>query len=162
MGAGNARLQQQFSSNVSSVPSPTRYLNSSYAIMSVSDDPDRLADETERLLSTEDSGHSHPQPGRNEYPVWMQYSMYAYHAVRATLQTSSIYAPLVFVPLGFIAGILGWHSVTISILNFIAIIPLSALVSYSADELSKSVGQLVGGLINATFGNAVELIVCHP
>jgi Ca2+:H+ antiporter len=130
--------------------------------MSVADDPDRLADETERLLSTEDSGHSHPQPGHNEYPVWVQYSMYAYHAVRATLQTSSIYALLVFVPLGFIAGILGWHSVTISILNFIAIIPLSALVSYSADELSKSVGQLVGGLINATFGNAVELIVCHP
>ena len=130
--------------------------------MSIADAPDRLADETERLLSTEDSGHSHPQPGSNEYPVWIHYSMYAYHTVWAALQTSSIYVLLVFVPLGFVAGILGWHPVAVSILNFMAIIPLSALVSYSADELSKSVGELVGGLINATFGNAVELIVCHP
>jgi Ca2+:H+ antiporter len=129
--------------------------------MSIADGPDRLADETERLLRTEDSGHSHPQPGSNEHPVWIQYSMHAYHTVRAELYTSYIYALLVFVPLGFVAGTLGWDSIMISIFNFIAIIPLSALVSFSADELSKSVGPLVGGLINATFGNAVELIVCH-
>lgn len=130
--------------------------------MSIADEPDWLAHETERLIGTEDSGHSHPQPGSNEYPSWTHYLMYAYHTVRATLYTSNMYALLVFVPLGFIAAALGWPSITISIFNFIAIIPLSALVSYSADELSKSVGELVGGLINATFGNAVELIVCHP
>jgi Ca2+:H+ antiporter len=130
--------------------------------MSVAGGPDGPADETEGLLRTEDSGHSHPQPDSNEYPVWTQYSMHAYHTVRAALYTSNLYALLVFVPLGFVAGILDWHSITISIFNFIAIIPLSALVSSSADRLSKSVGELMGVLINATFGNAVELIVCHP
>ncbi|KAJ6184189.1 hypothetical protein N7519_005490 [Penicillium mononematosum] len=36
---------------------------------------------------------------------------------------------------------------------------LAALLSFATEELAKSVGQTVGGLINATFGNAVEMIV---
>jgi len=130
--------------------------------MSIANEPNRLAEESERLLTTEDSSHSPPQPGSNEDPLWILYSSYAYHTVRAALRTSNIHALLVFVPLGFIAVPLGWPSIAISIFNFLAIIPLSALVSYSADELSKSIGPLLGELINATFGNAVELIVCHP
>jgi hypothetical protein len=46
-----------------------------------------------------------------------------------------------------------------SVFNFLAIIPLSATVSNISDELSDELGDLWGGLINATFGNAVELIV---
>lgn len=48
---------------------------------------------------------------------------------------------------------------TVSLSNLLGIIPLSGLVSYAADELSDVVGELLGGLINATFGNAVELVV---
>lgn len=66
---------------------------------------------------------------------------------------------LVFVPLGLISGLLGWSPVTVFTLNFLAIIPLAALLSYATEEISLYVGQTVGGLLNATFGNAVELIV---
>jgi len=66
---------------------------------------------------------------------------------------------LVFVPLGIIAGIAKWDPVTIFILNFFAIIPLAALLSFATEELSAKLGQTLGGLMNATFGNAVELIV---
>ena len=45
------------------------------------------------------------------------------------------------------------------VLNFLAIIPLAALLSYATEEISLYVGQTLGGLLNATFGNAVELIV---
>jgi Ca2+:H+ antiporter len=45
------------------------------------------------------------------------------------------------------------------ITNFIAIIPLASLLGFATEELAIRVGQTIGGLLNATFGNAVELIV---
>ena len=66
---------------------------------------------------------------------------------------------LVFVPLGIIFGALGKDPVTVFIFNFLAIIPLAALLSFATEELSAKLGQTIGGLMNATFGNAVELIV---
>lgn len=66
---------------------------------------------------------------------------------------------LVFVPLGIISGALGWNPTVVFILNFFAIIPLAGLLSFATEEISRKVGQTLGGLLNATFGNAVELIV---
>ena len=66
---------------------------------------------------------------------------------------------LVFVPLGIIAGALGWSPTAVFILNFLAIVPLASLLSFATEELSVKLGQTLGGLLNATFGNAVELIV---
>jgi Ca2+:H+ antiporter len=40
----------------------------------------------------------------------------------------------------------------IFVINFIAIIPLAALISYATEEISKRVGETLGGLLNATFG----------
>ena len=65
----------------------------------------------------------------------------------------------VFVPLGVVSGAFSWTSILTSIFNFLAIIPLSAAVSNFSDTLSEEFGDLLGALINATFGNAVELIV---
>ncbi|PFH53065.1 hypothetical protein AMATHDRAFT_1496 [Amanita thiersii Skay4041] len=45
------------------------------------------------------------------------------------------------------------------IFSFLAIIPLAKLLAYGTDELSKRFGQAMAGLINATLGNVVELIV---
>lgn len=54
---------------------------------------------------------------------------------------------------------LGWSPMAVFTLNFFAIIPLAALLSFATEEISVHVGETVGGLLNATFGNAVELIV---
>jgi Ca2+:H+ antiporter len=82
------------------------------------------------------------------------------HLTYATLASNYVNVLLVFVPIGIIAGILGWNPTAVFILNFIAIIPLAALLSFATEELSAKLGQTLGGLMNATFGNAVELIVC--
>lgn len=66
---------------------------------------------------------------------------------------------LPFVFLGIIAGRQHWDDSLVFLLNFLAILPLASLLSFATEELAKSVGQLLGGLINATFGNAVEMIV---
>jgi Ca2+:H+ antiporter len=52
-----------------------------------------------------------------------------------------------------------WDPIVTFMLNFIAIIPLAALLSFATEQLSTKLGQTLGGLMNATFGNAVELIV---
>ncbi|KAE8377719.1 hypothetical protein BDV26DRAFT_205914 [Aspergillus bertholletiae] len=68
-----------------------------------------------------------------------------------------VHGLLLFLPLGVIAALLDWNPVLVSVFNFLAILPLSAIVSDASDTLSDYFGDLVGGLINATFGNAVEL-----
>lgn len=81
------------------------------------------------------------------------------HLTYATLASNYVNVLLVFVPLGIIAGAMSWNPTVTFILNFIAIIPLAALLSFATEELSAKLGQTLGGLMNATFGNAVELIV---
>ncbi|KAF2276922.1 Calcium/proton exchanger [Westerdykella ornata] len=76
-----------------------------------------------------------------------------------TLLSNYVNVLLVFVPLGIIAGALHWAPTAVFVLNFIAIIPLASLLSFATEELSANLGQTIGGLLNATFGNAVELIV---
>lgn len=69
---------------------------------------------------------------------------------------------LVFVPLGIVAGVLEWSATAVFTLNFFAIIPLAAILSFATEEISVRLGETLGGLLNATFGNAVELIVSAP
>lgn len=66
---------------------------------------------------------------------------------------------LVFVPLGIIAGQQKWSSSSCFWLNFIAIIPLAGVLGAATESLAIHTGQMIGGLLNATFGNAVEMIV---
>lgn len=82
-----------------------------------------------------------------------------YHAI---LRLNNVNVLLAFLPLGILSGLLGWNPIVTAVSNFLAIISLSALVSYSSDELSHYLGELSGALINAMFGNAVELVVCSP
>ena len=76
-----------------------------------------------------------------------------------TLSSNYVNVLLVFVPLGIISGAVGWSPTATFILNFLAIIPLASLLSFATEELAVKLGQTLGGLLNATFGNAVELIV---
>jgi Ca2+:H+ antiporter len=44
-------------------------------------------------------------------------------------------------------------------LNFCVLIPLAAILGHFTEELALHTNQTIGGLINATFGNAVEVVV---
>ena len=43
--------------------------------------------------------------------------------------------------------------------SMIAIMPLAFLMGKATEEIALRVGEAVGGLLNATFGNAVEMII---
>lgn len=81
------------------------------------------------------------------------------HATRVILFENYVNILLIFVPLGILAELLGWSPVARFSLNFFAIIPLASLLSFATEELALQVGESLGGLLNASFGNAVELIV---
>lgn len=81
------------------------------------------------------------------------------HAVSVILFENYVNILLVFVPLGILAELLNWSPVARFTLNFFAIIPLASLLSFATEELALQVGESLGGLLNASFGNAVELIV---
>ncbi|EGV64367.1 Vacuolar calcium ion transporter [Yamadazyma tenuis] len=75
------------------------------------------------------------------------------------LKSSPVNYLLVFVPLGILAGNLGWSSNAIFWINFFAIVPLASILAFATEELAEHTGESIGGLLNATLGNAVELIV---
>ncbi|KAK5118816.1 hypothetical protein LTR62_000025 [Meristemomyces frigidus] len=91
--------------------------------------------------------------------AWVRWPMNFLHLTWATLTSNYVNVLLVFVPAGIICGILKVNPTAVFIVNFLAIVPLAALLSFATEELSVKLGQTVGGLMNATFGNAVELIV---
>ncbi|CAJ0648250.1 15812_t:CDS:2 [Entrophospora sp. SA101] len=76
-----------------------------------------------------------------------------------TIQYSSLNFLLIFLPLGFLAKSFNLSDTYIFTFNFLAIIPLSKLLGFATEDISLRVGQTLGGLLNATFGNAVELII---
>lgn len=82
-----------------------------------------------------------------------------YKKCKIILTFSYVNILLIFVPLGICAHIFDWSAIAVFSLNFLAIIPLAALLSFATEEISVHVGETVGGLLNASFGNAVELIV---
>lgn len=96
--------------------------------------------------------HEHPNPA-------VRYPSKTIHVTWEVLKTNYVNVLLVFVPIGIIAGVAGWSPVLQFVLNFIAIIPLASLLAFATEELAVPLGQTLGGLLNATFGNAVELIV---
>lgn len=48
----------------------------------------------------------------------------------------------------------------IFISSCLAIIPLAALLGRATEGLAAKLGDAIGGILNATFGNAAELIIC--
>jgi Sodium/calcium exchanger protein len=79
--------------------------------------------------------------------------------LRTILTSGYINVLLVFFPFAIISGALGWSPNVVFLMNFFALMPLAALLSFATEELSKTAGQAIGGLLNVTFGNATELIV---
>jgi len=66
---------------------------------------------------------------------------------------------LIFVPLAI--GADGLHASPVLVFGFAAlgVIPLAGLIGEATEELATHTGPRVGGLLNATLGNAAELII---
>lgn len=66
---------------------------------------------------------------------------------------------LVALPLAILAEVLHWGEVWVFILSAVAIIPFAELIGEATESLADYTGPRIGGLLNATLGNAAELII---
>ncbi|MEO1520508.1 MAG: calcium/proton exchanger [Cyanobacteria bacterium J06633_2] len=66
---------------------------------------------------------------------------------------------LVFIPISILAHLLNWGELTVFITAGLAILPLAAWMGAATEEIAVVAGPTLGGLLNATFGNATELII---
>lgn len=70
-----------------------------------------------------------------------------------------LYLLLVFAPAAIVANVLGASPVLVFIFAALGIVPLADLTGEATEELATYTGPRLGGLLNATFGNAAELII---
>ena len=75
------------------------------------------------------------------------------------LRSSKLNVLLLAVPLGVVGGILGWSPSIVFAANFAALLPLALILGELTEDLILRFGDTVGGLLNATFGNVVEMIL---
>jgi Ca2+:H+ antiporter len=66
---------------------------------------------------------------------------------------------LVLIPVALLGRFLHWPALAIFAISGLAIVPLAKWMGTATEELSVHVGPGPGGLLNATFGNATELII---
>ncbi len=70
-----------------------------------------------------------------------------------------LYPLLVAVPVAFVVRAAGAPPLLVFILAGLGLIPLAGLISVATEMLAERLGARIGGLLNATFGNAAELII---
>lgn len=70
-----------------------------------------------------------------------------------------LYSLLIFIPITFILSWTHASHTWIFVCACTAIIPLAGLMGQSTEHLAERVGPAIGGLLNASLGNAAELII---
>ncbi|KAI8887311.1 calcium/proton exchanger [Backusella circina FSU 941] len=78
---------------------------------------------------------------------------------KVTATSSYVNLLLVFVPIAIVFSNIHASDTVVFSLNFLAIIPLAKLLGFATEEIALRSGSTIGALLNATFGNAVELIL---
>ncbi len=66
---------------------------------------------------------------------------------------------LIFIPISIVGKFMNFSPSVMFILAALSIIPLAGLMGEGTEEISFYSGPKIGGFLNATFGNATELII---
>ena len=66
---------------------------------------------------------------------------------------------LIAIPLAILGNFLQWGELLVFIFTAIGIIPVAGFIGEATEVLATHTGPRLGGLLNATLGNAAELII---
>ncbi len=66
---------------------------------------------------------------------------------------------LLFLPVSLLAEFLGWGDTVVFFTAALAIVPLAGLMGEATEAIAAKTGPQIGGLLNASLGNAAELII---
>jgi Ca2+:H+ antiporter len=76
-----------------------------------------------------------------------------------TLKNRIFLGLLLFIPISLAANTFHWGPLIVFVTAGLAILPLASWMGLATEEIAVVVGPTLGGLMNATFGNATELII---
>ncbi len=66
---------------------------------------------------------------------------------------------LVFLPIAVLADLSHWGDTVVFVTSALAIVPIAGLLGDATEALATKTGPQIGGLLNASLGNAAELII---
>ena len=75
------------------------------------------------------------------------------------LKSDPLAVLLLFFPLTLAAKWLGWSSLWVFLFSAVGVIPLAGYIGKGTEALAEKTGPKIGGFLNATLGNAAELII---
>lgn len=115
---------------------------------------------TTNTTSSASSSHESIRSGSNSHNEKKSFNKHisAKDGLMVIVKSSKINVLLLFIPIG-IASHFVWPPTVTFIMNFLAIIPLAKLLGFATEDIALRTGEVIGGLLNASFGNAVELII---
>ncbi len=79
--------------------------------------------------------------------------------VLAYVRSQPISALLLVIPIAILAKVFDWGDLAVFVFSAIAVIPLAGYIGEATEVLASHTGPRLGGLLNATLGNAAELII---
>ncbi|KHN31706.1 Vacuolar cation/proton exchanger 5 [Glycine soja] len=82
-----------------------------------------------------------------------------YKSIRVVVFSNKLNLLMPFGPLAILVQKLTGHLGWVFGLSLLGIVPLAERLGYATEQLAFYTGDTVGGLLNATFGNATELII---
>src|SRR4029079_16097480 len=85
--------------------------------------------------------------------------MVTFAAMKQRTLTTWLDLLLIFVPVPMVLAFVPPQHLAVFVSAALAIIPLAGLLGRATEHLSAHVGAGVGGLLNASLGNAAELII---
>jgi Ca2+:H+ antiporter len=97
--------------------------------------------------------HPHPPPAADGVGSFFKGSY-------TMLTGNRLYILLLFVPIALVSEEFFESEAIIFSLCCFAILPLAALLGDATEQTALHTSQTIGGLLNATFGNATEMIIC--
>ncbi|KAF3453249.1 hypothetical protein FNV43_RR03689 [Rhamnella rubrinervis] len=82
-----------------------------------------------------------------------------YRSIKTVVFSNKLNLLMPFGPLAILVNKLTGHHGWVFFLSLLGITPLAERLGYATEQLAFYTGATVGGLLNATFGNATELII---
>lgn len=83
------------------------------------------------------------------------------HGSLKMLRGNGLYLMLIFVPIACMSETFHFSEAMVFFLSCLAILPLAGLLGEATEQVAFHTNETLGGLLNATFGNATELIVAY-
>lgn len=118
--------------------------------------PETIAQKTRSVQSAEQGSSS---PGGSQDRVQNMKANAVYRSIKIVLFSNKLNLLMPFGPLAILVYKLTGHRGWIFFLSLLGITPLAERLGYATEQLAFYTGATVGGLLNATFGNATELII---